>query len=151
MKFNLNNILLKYHIINSLIYTDDKYSVSRELKIKLIRYKINLQKYFDEFNEVQSKYSEEIQTQEYKDLIAKENRTDKDNKKLQTLIDTMNSEYNSLLNQKLSEEFELDWYIPLTEEEFNQLLEVNIEHTVTINGTQLDGTDFVSLIHDSLT
>lgn len=150
MKQSLNDILLKYHVINSLIYVDGEYSVSRELKIKLIRYKFNFQKYFNEFNETQNKYSEEVKTKEYNELISKENRTEKENQKLQEIINNINQEYNSLIAQKLSEQIEIDWYTPLTEDEFNELLEVNIEHIVNINGTQLSGTEFVSLIHDTL-
>lgn len=150
MKLTLNNVILKYHIINSLIYVDGSYSVSRDLKIKLIRYKFNLQKYFNEFNEIQQKYSEEVQTDEYKELISKEKRTKSEEEKLNEIISSINQEYNSLINSKLSEEIELDWYTPLTEDEFNQLLEVNVEHSVNINGTQLSGDQFVSLIHDTL-
>lgn len=150
MKLTLNNILLKYHLINSLLFVDGEYSVSRELKIKLIRYKFNFQKYFNEFNEIQQKYSEEVQTDEYKELVNTQVRTEEQDKRLTEVLNSINGEYNSLINEKLNEEIELDWYTPLTEDEFNQLLEVNVEHSVNINGTQLTGDQFVSLIHDNL-
>lgn len=150
MKLRLNNILLKYHLINSLLFVDGEYSVSRELKIKLIRYKFNFQKYFNEFNEIQQKYSEEVQTDEYKELVNTQVRTEEQDKRLTEVLNSINGEYNSLINEKLNEEIELDWYTPLTEDEFNQLLEVNVEHSVNINGTQLTGDQFVSLIHDNL-
>jgi hypothetical protein len=150
MKLRLNNILLKYHLINSLLFVDGEYSVSRELKIKLIRYKFNFQKYFNEFNEIQQKYSEEVQTDEYKELVNTQVRTEEQDKRLTEVLNSINGEYNSLINEKLNEEIELDWYTPLTEDEFNQLLEVNVEHSVNINGTQLSGDQFVSLIHDNL-
>lgn len=150
MKLTLNNILLKYHLINSLLFVDGEYSVSRELKIKLIRYKFNFQKYFNEFNEIQQKYSEEVQTDEYKELVNTQVRTEEQDKRLTEVLNSINGEYNSLINEKLNEEIELDWYTPLTEDEFNQLLEVNVEHSVNINGTQLSGDQFVSLIHDNL-
>jgi len=150
MKLKLNNILLKYHLINSLLFVDGEYSVSRELKIKLIRYKFNFQKYFNEFNEIQQKYSEEVQTDEYKELVNTQVRTEEQDKRLTEVLNSINGEYNSLINEKLNEEIELDWYTPLTEDEFNQLLEVNVEHSVNINGTQLSGDQFVSLIHDNL-
>lgn len=150
MKLTLNNILLKYHLINSLLFIDGEYSVSRELKIKLIRYKFNFQKYFNEFNEIQQKYSEEVQTDEYKELVNTQVRTEEQDKRLTEVLNSINGEYNSLINEKLNEEIELDWYTPLTEDEFNQLLEVNVEHSVNINGTQLSGDQFVSLIHDNL-
>jgi len=149
---NLNSALLKYHIINSLIFVDGNYSVSRELKVKLIRYKFNFKKFFDEFNEIQSKYAEEVKTDEYNELVSIpiKDRTKKQDDRLDKLIQEINSEYNSLINQKLSEEVNTDWYTPLNETEFDELLNVNIEHNVNINGTEINGTDFVTLIHDNL-
>jgi hypothetical protein len=149
---NLNSALLKYHIINSLIFVDGDYSVSRELKVKLIRYKFNFKKFFDEFNEIQSKYIEEVKTDEYNKLVSIpiKDRTKKQDDRLDKLIQEINSEYNSLINQKLSEEVNTDWYTPLNETEFDELLTVNIEHNVNINGTEFNGTDFITLIHDNL-
>lgn len=149
---NLNSALLKYHIINSLIFVDGDYSVSRELKVKLIRYKFNFKKFFDEFNEIQSKYAEEVKTNEYTELISipLKDRTKKQSDRLDKLVQEINSEYNSLINQKLSEEVNTDWYTPLNESEFDELLNVNVEHNVNINGTEINGTDFVTLIHDNL-
>ena len=149
---NLNSALLKYHIINSLIFVDGNYSVSRELKVKLIRYKFNFKKFFDEFNEIQSKYAEEVKTDEYNELVSIpiKDRTKKQDDRLDKLVQEINSEYNSLINQKLSEEVNTDWYTPLNETEFDELLNVNVEHNVNINGTEINGTDFVTLIHDNL-
>jgi len=149
---NLNSALLKYHIINSLIFVDGDYSVSRELKVKLIRYKFNFKKFFDEFNEIQSKYAEEVKTDEYTELISipLKDRTKKQADRLDKLVQEINSEYNSLINQKLSEEVNTDWYTPLNESEFDELLNVNVEHNVNINGTEINGTDFITLIHDNL-
>jgi hypothetical protein len=128
------------------------YSVSRELKVKLIRYKFNFKKFFDEFNEIQSKYAEEVKTDEYNELISIpiKDRTKKQDDRLDKLVQEINSEYNSLINQKLSEEVNTDWYTPLNETEFDELLNVNVEHNVNINGTEINGTDFVTLIHDNL-
>ena len=149
---NLNSAILKYHIINSLIFTDGEYSISRELKIKLIRYKFNFKKFVDEFNEAQSKYIEEVKTDEYNELISIpiEDRTKEQSDKLDKIVEDINNIYYSLMNQKLSEEVNTDWYTPLNETEFDELLTVNIEHNVNINGTEFNGTDFITLIHDNL-
>ena len=56
---------------------------------------------------------------------------------------------NELLFNKTMEKVEIPEFAYLTQEEFDSVLEVNIENEVTINGTKLDGGAYVDLIHQA--
>ena len=146
----IKDAIFRYNLLNTMLFSDGDYSVSRELKVKLIRYKLNFQKIVNEFTETQKKYIEEVKTPEYNELASKESRTKEENKNLDKIIQEINSELNQLINSKLSEEVETTWYQPLTEDEYNEILNVNVEHDVEINGQMIDSTSYVSLLHDYL-
>lgn len=146
----INDAIFRYNLLNTMLFSDGDYSVSRELKVKLIRYKLNFQKIVNEFNETQQKYVEEVKTPEYNELVNKESRTKEENEMLNKIVQELNSECNQLINSKLSEEVETTWYQPLTEDEYNEILNVNVEHDVEINGQMIDSTSYVSLLHDYL-
>lgn len=147
----LNDALIRHNILSSLKYKDGDYSLPRELKIKLIKLKIALEKQFNEFNSYQEKCLNEVKTDEYNTLVAieEDKRTEEQKARLEELVNTLNQEMNELLFNKTMEKVEIPEFSYLTEEEFNSVLEVNIENEVIINGTKLDGGAYVDLIHQA--
>ena len=147
----INDALIRHNILASLKYKDGEYSLPRELKIKLIKLKIALEKVFTDFNAYQEKCLAEVKTDEYNELIAieEDKRTDEQKKRLEEVVGTLNNEMNELLFNKTMEKVEIPEFAYLTQEEFDSVLEVNIENEVTINGTKLDGGAYVDLIHQA--
>ena len=81
--------------------------------------------------------------------IEEDKRTDEQKKRLEEVVGTLNNEMNELLFNKTMEKVEIPEFTYLTQEEFDSVLEVNIENEVTINGTKLDGGAYVDLIHQA--
>lgn len=147
----INDALVRYNILSSLKYKDGDYSLPRELKIKLIKLKLAFEKYYNDFNAYQEKCLEEVKTDEYNTLVAieEDKRTEEQRNRLAEVVNALNAEMNELLFAKTMEVIDVVEFNYLTEDEFNSVLEVNIENEVNINGTQLDGGAYVDLIHQA--
>ena len=143
----INNAVLRYNLIFVMKFIDGEYSLSRELKIKLIRLKLDLEKIRDEFVSFQQKAMEEIKTQEYEELLNKENKTPEEVKHLEEVTAELNEELGKLIQEKSNEMVNVKSFDYLTEEEFNQILSVNVENNPTINGSKLDFDTYIELIY----
>ena len=143
----INNAVLRYNLISVMKFIDGEYSLSRELKIKLIRLKLDLEKIRDEFVSFQQKAMEEIKTQEYEELLNKENKTPEEVKHLEEITAELNEELGKLIQEKSNEMVNVKSFDYLTEEEFNQILSVNVENNPTINGSKLDFDTYIELIY----
>lgn len=149
MEMTINNAVLRYNLISVMKFIDGEYSLSRELKIKLIRLKLDLEKIRDEFVSFQQKAMEEIKTQEYEELLNKENKTPEEVQHLEEITAELNEELGKLIQEKSNEMVNVKSFDYLTEDEFNQILSVNVENNPIINGSKLDFDTYVELIYKS--
>ena len=147
MEMTINNAVLRYNLIFVMKFIDGEYSLSRELKIKLIRLKLDLEKIRDEFVSFQQKAMEEIKTQEYEELLNKENKTPEEVKHLEEITAELNEELGKLIQEKSNEMVNVKSFDYLTEDEFNQILSVNVENNPIINGSKLDFDTYIELIY----
>ena len=146
MKMSINDALIRYNLLNFVKYTDEDYSLSRELKVKLIRLKLDLEKTYNEFNSFQQKALEEVKTARYDELVNKEVRTDEENTELQKIVAEINEDLNKIVLKKAEEEVNVNFSY-LTNDEYNEFLTVNINNEVTINGVNLSPEEYVSLFY----
>ena len=145
----INDAMTVYNLLNALKYEDEGYSLDRNLKVKLMRYKFNFEKINNEFVEYQNKMMEEVKTDEYKELLEKE-RTKEENDRFNEIIADLNSELSKLSSDKANEKIDMKSFEKLNEDEFNQILEVNINNSPTINGNKIDSKTFLELIYSVL-
>lgn len=139
---------MRYNLLSNLMYKDGDDNLEKNLKIKLIKLKIEFSKINKEFNDYQTQCVETIKTDEFNDLQAKENRTDEEEKRLTEIVNQLNGELNQLLFVKSREEVDIPTFEFLTEDEFNEILLVNANNdNVNINGTKLDSGNFLDLFH----
>jgi len=146
MKMSINDALIRYNLLNFVKYTDEDYSLSRELKVKLIRLKLDLEKTYNDFNSFQQKALEEVKTKRYDELVNKENRTEEENVELQKIVAEINEDLNKIVLKKAEEEVSVNFSY-LTNDEYNEFLTVNINNEVTINGVKLSPEEYVSLFY----
>ena len=120
-------------VINNFI--NEKLIINKNTKIK---------KNFD--NEVQE-FTEELMTDEIKNLSSKQDRTPEEEARFQELNAKINSEYHEFLVQKGLEEVEMieDTF---TEDEYNDILEINAGNDVEINGTKISAPDFLEIVYE---
>lgn len=147
MQLTVNNAIVKYNLLNCVKYSDEGYSLLRELKIKIIRLKLNFEKIYKDFNQFQQKAIEEVKTPRYKELLKKENRTEEEIKEAEKLLEEMNQDLRNILTQKSQEIVDVNFEY-FSEEEYNSFLETNINNSVEINGVKIPAEEYVILFHN---
>lgn len=139
--------LMRYNLLSNLLYKDGDDNLSKDLKIKLIRMKIEFSKINKEFEDYQSQCVDSIKTDEFEDLQNKQDRTEEENKRLNEIVESLNNDLNKLLFEKSRETTEVKFDY-LTEDEFDEILVVNANNeNVTINGNKIDSGNFLDLFH----
>ena len=144
----LNDLLTKQNIFTKILLKDGDKELSKELKVKVMRIRMaytKIKKNFD--NEVQE-FTEELVTDEFKDLNNKENRTPEEEARLKELNTSINSDYQEFLIQKGKEEVPVNMDDTLTIDEYSDILDVNSGNDVEINGNKIKAADFLEVIYD---
>lgn len=148
MEMTINDAILRYNLLSVAKFVDGDYSISRELKIKLIRYKLDLEKVKNEFLTFQEKAMEEVKTEEYVALISKD-RNEQEQKRLEEITVSLNEELGKLISNKTTELVEVRSFEYLTDDEFNDFLSVNVENEVVINGNTIDPNTYIELFYNN--
>lgn len=144
----LNDLLTKQNIFTKILLKDGDKELSKELKVKVMRIRMaytKIKKNFD--NEVQE-FTEELVTNEFKDLNNKENRTPEEEARLKELNTSINSDYQEFLIQKGKEEVTVNMDDTLTIDEYSDILDVNSGNDVEINGNKIKAADFLEVVYD---
>ena len=144
----LNDLLTKQNIFTKILLKDGDKELSKELKVKVMRIRMaytKIKKNFD--NEVQE-FTEELVTDEFKDLNNKENKTPEEEARLKELNASINSDYQEFLIQKGKEEVTVNMDDTLTIDEYSDILDVNSGNDVEINGNKIKAADFLEVIYD---
>lgn len=146
MKMTTNEVLARQNFITKVLFKDGDASLSKELKVKIMAMRIEYAKVRKSFDEDLRSFVDELPSDEFKTLQQKENRTDEEEAKLKTLTDQINEEYNEYVVNRGKEEVEIK-NTSLTEDEFNQIVEVNAGNDVEINGQNIPSADFLEILY----
>lgn len=147
MELSINSAVLKYNLLNCLKYSDETYNVPRELKVRLIRMKLDLEKIYKEFNLFQQQALEEIKTDRYKYLVDKKDRTPEEEKEVNDLMKELNEDLHKIVREKSLDKVNVNFNY-LTEDEFNDILLVNVNNNVRINGMDIASEEYIELFHN---
>jgi hypothetical protein len=104
-----------------------------------------IKKNFD--NEVKE-FTEELMTDEFKELSNKSDKTSEEESRYKELSNTINSDYQEFLIQKGNEEITLGTEDTFTMDEYADILEVNAGNDVEINGNKIPAVDFLEIIYE---
>lgn len=143
----LHNIILKYRVLQNIIFKTDQFSLDIDTKVKLLNMRIYFGKFESEFQEDLKKFSETILPEEAKILTNKSNKTQEDLTKLASIKQQYNLEQQCYIKQRSQENVEAKDF-SITSEEFDQIVKVNIDNDVEINGKKLTGPDFLEVIYN---
>ena len=147
MELSINSAVLKYNLLSCIKYSDENYNISRELKVKLIRTKFNLEKTYKEFNQFQQQALEELKTERYRYLVTKTERTEEEEEEAKKLVSELNEDLHSVVKEKSRETVEVSFDY-LSEDEFNEILLVNVNNDVRINGVNIAAEEYLELFHN---
>lgn len=143
----LNELLAKQNLFTKILLKDGEKELPKELKVKVMRIRMALNKIKITFDNEVKEFTEELITPEFRELNEKQERTSEEEIKFKKLADSINFEYQEYLIQKGKEEVDcIDIF--LTEDEYSEILDVNSGNDVEINGNKISAIDFLEAIYE---
>lgn len=143
----LNDVLTKQNVFTKLILKDGDKELSKALKVKMMRIRMAYTKVKKNFDSDVQEFTEELMTDEFKNLNSKIGRTPEEETRFTELTNRINSEYQEYLIQKGNEEVDIidD---SLTLDEYSDILDINAGNDVEINGNKIPAPDFLEIVYD---
>ena len=141
----LNELMLKQNFISKLMLKDGDKELSKNLKIKIVGMRVKMAKYRKDFDEDVQEAIKNLKPEGFDELVSKQDKTAEEIQQLEAMTAKLNEEYVEFVNKKGLEE--VDYEISLTEDEMNELIDVNSGNDVEINGTKLSAPDFLEILY----
>ena len=141
----LNEILLKQSVLATFLVKSGYDVLSKELKLKIVRLRIAFNKIKNQFEDEIKEFSSSLIPEDLKKLqeIPEDKRTLEDSKKIEELVDKVNSEYREFLEQKGKEEVTFTADDSFTDNEFDEIISVNAGNDVTVNGNNVKAEELM--------
>lgn len=145
---NLNDVLTKQNLITKILLANDGKELPKELKVKIMRIRMNYNKIKKQFDEDTQEFSKQVVSDELRDLASKTERTPEEEAKFNELNTKANSEYQEYLIQKGNEEITDAPDDTISEDEYSDILDVNSEGEYEINGHNIKAADLMEAFYD---
>lgn len=144
----LNDVLTKQNVLTKLILKDGDKELSKELKVKVMRIRMAYNKIKKSFDTEVQEFSEELMTDEFKELNNKTDKTPEEDARYAELSEKINSEYQEFLIQKGEEEVTDIVDDTFTMDEYSDILDINAGNNVEINNNKIQAADFLEVVYD---
>ena len=143
-----NEILVMQNYLTKIVLKNGDSELSKDLKVKIMKMRIEMSKIRKAFDEDLKEFLDELLSDRFKELRDKpENeRTEEEKKEFEQLIAKVNSDYEIYIRQRSQDEVTLNTCI-FTEEEFNEILEVNSDIEAEINGVKMSAADILEAVY----
>lgn len=141
----LNDLLTKQNVFSKIILKSGDKELSKELKVKVMRIRMAFAKAKKVFDDEIREFTEELMTDEFKELSSKETRSEEEQSRYEELINKFNAEYQEFLYQKGLEEIS-DIDDKFTMDEYSDILDINAGNDVEINGNKISAVDFMEIV-----
>lgn len=145
MEMTLNEVLIRHNFITKLLLKDGNSELTKELKVKIMGMRIALSKFRAQFDQDAQEAIQGFKPSNFDALAQKQDRTPEEEKELKEMSDKLTEEYNAFVIAKGNELVSFDK--KFTEEEFGEIMEVNADNDVEINGNKLNAADFLEVIY----
>ena len=143
-----NEVLTKQNFLTKLVLKDNENELSKNLKVKIMKMRIEYAKVRKAFDEDLQEFVKDLAPERFRELqqIPENERTEEQNQELTELTNKINEDYNAYIIQRGQDEVNVNT-VSFTEEEFEEILEVNSGNNVEINGTKVPAADFMEIIY----
>lgn len=144
----LNDVLTKQNVITKIILKDGEKELSKELKVKIMRIRMAYNKIKKQFDEDTQEFTNQIISDELRDLANKTDRTPEEDVRFNEMNDKTNAEYQEYLVQKGLEEVSDTPEDSITMDEYSDILDINSGNDVEINGNTIKAADLMEIVFD---
>jgi hypothetical protein len=145
MIMTVNEALIKQNFISKILLKKDENELSKGLKVKIMGIRIKLSKVRKEFDEDVQEAIKGFTPEGFAELAQKQDKTEEEVKNFEEMNKKINDEYQAYIIKRGQEEVSID--AKLTEDEYNELIEVNADNDVEINGQKLNAADFLEILY----
>ena len=145
---NLNDVLTKQNLITKILLANDGKELPKELKVKIMRIRMNYNKIKKQFDEETQEFSKQVVSDELRDLANKTERTPEEEARFNELNAKANSEYQEYLIQKGKEEITDTPDDTISEDEYGDILDVNSEGEYEINNQKVKAADLMEAFYE---
>ena len=142
----LNELLTKQNFLSKILLKSGDSELSKSLKVKIMSNRIEYAKVRKQFDEDVQEFIKNLTDDKFKALQQKVDKTEEEEEELKKLTAEANESYVEYVNNKGLEEVSCKEK-SLTEEDFEEILEVNADNDVEINGNKLSAADFLEIFY----
>lgn len=142
----INEVMIRHNFISKILFKDGNSSLSKDLKVKIMSMRIEYGKIRKQLEEDLKEFVNTLTTDDMKILASKVDKTPEEEAQIESWNKQINEDYNAYIDKRGKEEVNVT-NISLTEDEYNQIVEVNAGNDVEINGTKLSAPDFLEVIY----
>ena len=140
-----NEALVKQNFITKLLLKDGDVSLSKDLKVKVMNMRIKLGKIRKEFDSDVQEAIKDLTPEGLVELASKQDRTEEEEKEFQEKNNKLHEDYQAFVIERGKDI--VDFEAKFTEDEYAQILEVNADNDIEINGQKLSAPDFLEAIY----
>ena len=144
----LNDVLTKQNLITKILLANSGKELPKELKVKIMRIRMNYNKIKKQFDEDTQEFSKQVVSAELRDLANKTERTPEEEARFNELNAKANSEYQEYLIQKGKEEITDTPDDTISEDEYGDILDVNSEGEYEINNQKVKAADLMEAFYE---
>lgn len=148
MIMTTNEILAMQNYLTKIVLKNGDSELSKDLKVKVMKMRIEMSKIRKAFDEDLKQFMDELISDRFKELRDKpeDERTEEEKKEFEQLIAKANSDYEVYIRQRSQDEVTLNT-CTFTEDEFNEILEVNSDIEAEINGVKVSAADILEAVY----
>jgi ribonucleotide reductase beta subunit family protein with ferritin-like domain len=137
--------MLKQNFITKVLLKDGDNELSKDLKVKIVGMRVKMAKFKKEFDEDVQEVINNLKPENFDSLSQKENKTEEENQQLTDMVNKLNAEYIEYVNKRGMDE--ITYKATFTEDEINEIIEINAGNDVEINGNKLMAADFLEAFY----
>ena len=142
-----NEVIARQSVITQILLKNGNDELSKNLKVKSMGMRNSWGKNRREFDEDRKEVAEQLQTKEFIALRENQSRTEEEEETFNKMVLKINDEYNSFITEKGKEEIDFD-NKKFTEDEYAEILQVNADNDVEINGSKISAPDFLEVVYN---
>lgn len=154
---NINDVITKHNFISSLLLKGEKDAdeLSKELKIKIVKMRIQLFNIRNAFEKEAQEAFKEFTPPILEELLKKkstlkdgETLTDEEEEDLKKMVEKRTEDYNAYITSRGQEEIPEKIETDITSDEFyKEILPVNINNDVEINKQKIPASTFLEIFY----
>lgn len=140
-----NEALVRQNFISKVLLKNGDAALSKDLKVKVMNMRIKLGKVRKDFDNDVQEAIKDLTPEGFQELAQNNNRTEEEEAKFQEMNKKLNEDYQAFIIERGKDEVNIEAHI--TEDEYAQILEVNADNDVDINGQKLSAPDFLEVFY----